>query len=301
MPCHRREVLAGLAATALLAPRRARSEVALGPGRLTTLSDGHLTLPRALFYDGLPEAEVTAILAARGIAGDQIAPPCNVTLYRDAERTVLFDVGSGTEFMATAGVLAESLAAEGIDAANVTHVVITHAHPDHLWGLLDDFDDPAFPQASYLIGRAEWDYWTNPATVDAIGADRQAFAVGASRRLAMIEDRTGFFDDGDEILPGISAVASFGHTPGHMSFRIGGAEAAFVIGDAIGNDHVSFARPDWRLASDQDPDAGAATRVALIDRLAAENALVTGFHFRGGGIGRIARDGAGYRFVGADE
>lgn len=301
MICRRREVVAGLAAALAVAPRLAKSEIAVAGGTLTTLSDGYLTLPRAFFFGDLPEDEVTAILAANGIEGDQMTPRCNVTLYRDEWRTILFDAGSGAEFMPSAGDLIGSLDAEGIAPEDITHIVFTHAHPDHLWGLLDDFGDPAFPEASYFIGRDEWDYWTNPATVETIGSGREGFAVGAARRLAIIEDLTEFFDDGDEILTGIEAVASFGHTPGHMSFGIAGTEPAFVIGDAVSNDHVSFAHPEWRLGSDQNADTAAATRVALMDRLAAEQAIVAGFHFGGAGIGRIERDGSGYRFIGAEQ
>lgn len=179
--------------------------------------------------------------------------------------------------------------------------MFTHAHPDHIWGLLDDFGDPQFPEATYMMGRAEWDYWWDPETVDRIGEARQVFAVGAKRRMEVIEDTVEFFEDGTEILPGIAAVASFGHTPGHMSFEIrNGGDAAMVVGDAIGNHHVAFARPDWPSGSDQDPQAAIKTRLRLLDRLASERMQMIGFHLPGGGMGRVERAADAYRFVRSD-
>jgi glyoxylase-like metal-dependent hydrolase (beta-lactamase superfamily II) len=130
--------------------------------------------------------------------------------------------------------------------------------------VLDDFDDPVFVNASYMIGQAEWEYWTDPATVESIGKARAAFAVGAARRLAEIEDQLSFIAGGQEVLPGILAHDSPGHTPGHMAFEVRhGSEAVMVVGDAIGNGHLALARPDWPSGSDQDAETGSATRAVL--------------------------------------
>lgn len=300
---HRRHFLASaaaLAAAGTVAPRRAFAEtsVALGEARLRALSDGHLSLPAGFVYAAMPQDRLGAALAPFGKTPEQaLTPPCNVTLLQDGERTVLFDVGAGPSFQSTAGRLGEALEAAGIGAGDVTHVVFTHGHPDHLWGVLDDFDDPMFPNATHMIGKAEWDYWTDPATVDSIGAERAVLAAGASRRLALIEDAMEFFEDGQEILPGLAAHLTPGHTPGHMSFELRrGSESAMIIGDAIGNDHIAFARPDWFNGPDQDQPLAAKTRAALLDRLAAEKMPISGFHFEGA-FGRVEKTAEGYRLV----
>lgn len=287
---------AGLAAG--FAPfRSAMAQTAIGGFTVTSLSDGSLTLPASMTLDPL-DPEAVAPLVARYDLGDVLTPPCNVTLLQTGERTVLFDVGAGPEFMSSAGFLLDALEAAGVYPEDVTDVVFTHAHPDHLWGLVDDFDDLLFPDAAYQIGQTEWDYWTNPETVDTIDAGRTTFAVGAARRLARIEDSISFFNDGDEILPGVAARATFGHTPGHMAFEIRqGNDALMVLGDCIGNDHIAFARPEWPAGSDQDPDQGIATRTALMDQLANEQMHVLGFHLSGNGIGRVEKAEDGYRFV----
>jgi hypothetical protein len=98
------------------------------------------------------------------------------------------------------------------------------------------------------------------------------------------------FEDGAEVAPGVTAVATHGHTPGHMSFAVsGGDTTVMVIGDAVGNDHVAMARPDWPSGADQDMETGAATRARLLDQLATDGMLAVGFHMGGGGLGRVER------------
>lgn len=301
MNLHRRQILAAMGASALVGlprPSFAATELTLGNSRITTLSDGNLVLPMEFLLGNLPAADAAPVLAHYGITGDTVEPPCNLTLFQDAERTVLFDAGSGSGFMPSAGKILEALDAIGVSADDITHVLFTHAHPDHLWGVLDDFDDPVFANASYMIGQAEWEYWTDPATVESIGAERASFAVGAARRLAAIEDRMEFIADGQEVLPGILAHDTPGHTLGHMAFEIRqGTEAALVVGDAIGNGHLAFARPDWASGSDQDAETGIATRTRLLDQLATDQMAMVGFHLPGGGLGRVERGGDAYRFV----
>lgn len=291
--------LAAAAVTAPLAPRRlwAGNTLTLGGMQIDTLSDGFLTLPGSFLLDGAPP-EAADILARYGLGTDQLTPPCNVTLLRDGDRVVLFDVGAGHDFMPSAGKLAEAFDTLGITPEDITHVLFTHGHPDHLWGLLDEFDDPIFPNAEFVMGQAEFDYWTNPETVNTIGAARTTFAVGAARRLEVIADQIRLIADGDEVLPGIAAHLTPGHTPGHIAYELrSGSEGVLIAGDAIGNHHIAFERPDWHSGSDQDAETAAATRLRLLDRLASEQMALIGFHLPGGGIGRAERAGGTYRFV----
>lgn len=276
------------------------ANVPIGPSaQITTLSDGNLSLPPEVVFGAMPQGELEELLTRYSADLIRYEPECNLALYRDGENTVLFDAGAGPDFMATSGKLVDSLDAIELSPDEVTHVVFTHAHPDHIWGVLDDFDDPLFPNASHHFGRKEWDFWWNPATVDSIGADRAAFAVGAKRRMQVIEDKVEFFDDGQEILPGIAARASYGHTPGHMAFEIrNGSDAVMVVGDALGNPHVAFERPDWHSGTDQDPDTAAIARKSLLDHVSDEQMKIVGFHLPDGGIGRVEKTGSAYRFIG---
>lgn len=300
MKVSRRRFLKSAAAVPVLGamPRFAKAELALGAATLTTVSDGNLVLPGSFIFDPMPKDELAPILADYGLSQDRLTPECNLALYRDGTHTVLFDVGSGPDFMPSAGTIVDSLDAIGLMPEDITHVVFTHAHPDHIWGLLDDFDEPLFYEARYMMGRAEWDYWWNPNTVDEIGEARAAFAVGARRRMEAIEDAVEHFDDGQEILPGIAAISTPGHTPGHMAFEVRqGSDTALVVGDAIGNHHVAFRKPGWESGSDQDAARAVTSRKMLLDRIANEHLTLIGFHLPDGGIGRAEREGDGYRFV----
>ena len=285
----------GLSAAASLVAGKSLAQISAGTGTLTTVSDGHLVLPAGFYLDPLPQDGLEPLREQLGLTGDTLQSPCNLALYRDADRTVLFDAGSGPNFMPSAGEILDNLEAAGVVPDDVTDVVFTHAHPDHIWGVLDDFDDPLFPSATHHIGQHEADYWLNPATVETIGETRAAFAVGAKTRLEAIADTLSTFRDGDTVVPGITARATYGHTPGHMAFMV--ADDALIVGDAIGNGHLALAKPEWPSGADQDFEMGIATRTALLAELADTSMRMVGFHLPSGGMGRIERTADAYQFV----
>ncbi|NIY71079.1 MBL fold metallo-hydrolase [Marivivens donghaensis] len=294
MAITRRTMIMGTAALAGTLPFRLHASTTVGNYTVDTLSDGNLILP-AGFILGEHVNDAADILARYDLGTEQLTPDCNVTLLRDGENTVLIDVGSGMNFQPSAGRLVDSLDTLGVAPEDVTHVLFTHAHPDHLWGVLDDFDEPVFYNARHMIGRAERDYWLDPETVNTIGEERMAFAAGALRYLNAVE--MDVFEDGDDVLSGLQAVGTPGHTPGHMAFAVNGSDPLVIVGDSIGNHHVAFEQPQWELGSDQDGELGAATRTALLDRLNADKAMLIGFHFPFPGIGHAEKSGDGYRFI----
>ena len=290
--------VAGLGVSALAPVNWLHASAQLGGMQIDTLSDGSLTLPFDFMFGGMPQDELETIISSYNINRDAYTPDCNITLLRHEDRVVLFDAGAGPDFQSSAGQLWQALEMANLDPGDVTHLVFTHAHPDHLWGVIDDFDEPMFYNATHLIGRTEWDYWMNPETVDEIGVDRASFAVGAKRRLEIVEGVMDFIDDGQEVLPGVMAHASFGHTPGHMSFELrDGSESLMIVGDSIGNYHVAFERPDWASGSDQDPETAASARSRLLDKITADQMALIGYHLPFPGIGHAERNGDGYRFV----
>jgi len=300
----RRAVLAGGLAAAgggfIGLPTRATAQAALhlGDHKVTVFSDGHLTLPMNFILPDRSEAEISELLEPHGLATAALVPDCNITLLRTGERLVLFDVGSGPNFQPTAGALPAKLEDAGIDPSDITDVVLTHAHPDHLWGILDDFDDPLYPEARIWIPQVEWDYWRAGDTLANMPEARKSFVVGAQSRFEAIEDQVSMIRPGQEVLPGVEAVDTSGHTPGHMSFVIhGGGDSVMVVGDAITNTVISFEKPGWASGSDQDRGKGIETRKALLDRLAGEQTRLIGYHFPQPGNGRAEKKGDAYRFV----
>ncbi len=299
----RRQTMQGSLAAGLSAalPARIWAQTTLQAGGITvdTLSDGNLVLPKSFALGDAPPKAAEDILGRYGLTGDTLEPDCNVTLLRSGDRTVLFDVGAGQEFMPTAGKLLDAFDTLGLDPGEVTDVVFTHAHPDHLWGVLDDFGDLMFPEAAYHMGRAEWDYWTDPDTVSTIDTGRVTFAVGAKNRLAELEDQISLFEDDQEILPAVASRLTPGHTPGHMSFEVRmGDESLMIVGDSIVNHHTAFEKPMWLSGSDQDAALAAETRLSLLAQLSDAQMRLIGFHLPNGGLGRAERSGDGFVFVG---
>lgn len=297
MKLKRRRLLQCTAALSLIGTRSwAVTEAAFGDFTIHSVSDGKLVLPVGfLTVPGDDQTEAREILSEAGISGESFDSPLNLALMTRGDEKILFDTGSGSGFMPTAGKLTEALAAIDISPDQITHIVFTHAHPDHIWGALDDFDEPAFANARHMIGRVERDYWLDPATPDRIEPDRLSFVAGAKRRIEILGDLLEVFENGDEVLPGIRAVMTPGHTPGHASFDLDGQ--LFVTGDVVTNPHLAFRRPDILSGSDQEPEIAAKTRIKILNFLSESNINILGYHLPDGGIGKVRRDGDGFAFI----
>jgi glyoxylase-like metal-dependent hydrolase (beta-lactamase superfamily II) len=308
---NRRGVLKGLscaAAGVLAGPGVGRAYAAgapqrfnLGAMRLTVLSDGNFTGPLSFLLPLADRREVDALLPSQNLATGSIDLMTNVVVVENGPDTVLIDAGGGNQFIPTLGKLPDRLAEAGIDREKITKVVFTHAHPDHLWGVIDDFDEPMqFPKATYVLGSAEWDFWINRETVGRMPDGFKGMAAGSLRRLKIIENRTDRRKAGEELAPGITYVDTAGHTPGHMSVLLtSGQDRLLVGGDSLVHAIVSFQKPGWRWGSDLDPDKGVATRQRLLDMLATDRIDLLAYHLPYPGKGHVERKDGSYRFVAA--
>lgn len=295
----RRGLLAGLCAAPLVRPAvaaaQAMAERTLGGGVLATFSDGALGFPDV--DTPTPDATAEQVAALRAASGRASGPmrPVNVTLLRRGDRVILFDAGGGAQFQPTVGLLPARLAAAGIAADDVTDILLTHAHPDHLWGVLDEFDEAAYPNATLRVARAELDYWTDPGVLDSAPAFRAPHVIGAQNRFDALSDRIAPFDDGAEVAPGVEAVATPGHTPGHTAFAVHGPEGGVLVaGDALTDPVLSVERPAWRSVVDLDAETAVTTRLRLLDRLAADGMAFVAYHLPEPGLHRIARRADGF-------
>jgi glyoxylase-like metal-dependent hydrolase (beta-lactamase superfamily II) len=289
---------AGAAAGFMPARSWAQASMKLGEASIDIVSDGHLQLPLSMVLGRVPEDQRAEWLKSHPEDVETVKSPLNLTLYRDGERTVLFDAGSGPNFMASAGKIKDALDAIGVAPDDVTNVVFTHAHPDHIWGVIDDFDEMVFANAEYAMSQAEWDYWFDPETVNKVPEERQSFAVGAKRMMEAIEDKVSRFTPGSEVLPGIEAFDTSGHTPGHTSFVIHqGSDSLMVVGDVLTNAEYSFSHPEWEMGTDSDAAQGVAARKALLDRLATDKTHLVGYHLPHPGTGRVEKKDTGFVFV----
>ena len=268
----------------------------LGDFEIAIFSDGHLMVPTQFLARNVSEEEIKAWV---GQSAGMVTPASNVTLVRTPSALILIDLGAGPHFMPTAGKLADNMEAAGIDRKTITKVIFTHTHPDHLWGTFDDFDEPMFPNASHFIPAAEWNFWTADDVISRLPEDRQNFASGAQRILSLIKERLRTIKPGDDIVTGVRAMDTSGHTPGHISIEIvSGNDALIVLADALTHATISFAHPEWKPAGDHyDPERAAATRMALLDRLATDRTRLIGYHLPFPGLGHAERSGTAYRYI----
>ncbi len=278
----------------------AMATLKLGEVEIKVLSDGFLTLPARMLAPKVDAGQRTAAMQAAGQSGASVKSPINVTFVKTPKDLIMIDVGSGTSFMSSAGKLGEALEEAEIDPADITKVVYTHAHPDHLWGTVDDLDELTFPEADYYIGAAEFDWWMQEDVLKKLDQSRQAFGLGAQRNLKMIKEKVKLLKPGEDVVTGLRAVATHGHTPGHMSYEIGsGKDRVLVTGDALTHPVISFQHPDWQPENDQIKDQAVATRKKLLDKLATDKIRIIGYHLPAPGIGVVTRKGNGYRFEAA--
>jgi len=271
----------------------------LGEARLTVVSDGYFTAPISTIGINAPPEAVAAYMKAHFVEGDSVLNHTNHIIIELGEAKVLVDVGSGKRiYEATSGRLLENFEAAGFAQEDITHVVLTHAHPDHVWGTRDDFDDIVFPDAEYIIGAFEHDWWMKPGLVDEVDAGFQQLVVGAVNALGPIQPQLTMASGSHEVAPGITMIDTPGHTLGHMSLHIESAgEQMLVLGDTLRRSFLNFEHPEWVGSVDMDPEATVATRLRLLDMAATDGMAVLGYHFPFPGVGNVMREDNAYRFI----
>lgn len=313
-PLDRRRFLAGSGAAALamapVDPARAaaalkRTQVAgfyrfmLGDFEITVLSDGAYEIPTTLTGTNVPRAEVQAFLARNFLDPEIRLSHVNIPLINTGNELILVDVGGGTTWRPTAGKLVENLQAAGYKPEDVDKVILTHGHPDHIWGLIDELDDsPRFPNATYVIAAAEWDFWTTDLAARKMKAAFASFVTGAKKQLMPIAEKTTRIKPGAEIVPGIVSIDTPGHTAGHISLAVSSkGRTLLVSADVITSPHVSLENPHWWPGTDLDPAQGEASRRKFLAQAAADRALVLAYHISFPGLGHVAAQGSVWRWV----
>lgn len=279
----------GLACTASLAP--AQSLVATGPAarhfrlgalEISVLRDGGLAVPNdgSVFATNAKPADVAKVLRNAGAPTDKIRLDIDALLIRMPGHLVLIDTGYGA---AGHGVLRESLKLAGVSPDEITDVLITHAHSDHVGGLVDSAMALAFRKATIRISAKDWAFMQREVDTKAI-----ATAVKA---------QVSTFEPGQPVLPGITSVSLPGHTPGHVGYEIASQGHELIdIGDIVHSSIVSLAKPGWTIEWDSDKHQAVATRRHELQRLAASLQWMFAPHFPFPGTGRIERAGKGFGF-----
>lgn len=307
----RRALLAGsasLAVTAALAkapmlnaPAPGFHRFKLGEFEVTVISDGPLVLgpPSGDVFKGLSKEDMTALLSRNFLPTQNVEMEQNVVVVNTGSHVVIFDTGTGPTMKAFgpyAGRLLGNLKAAGIAPDTVDVIALTHAHPDHCFGIMTDSGARNFPNARISMAQAEFEFFTDEAKMSA--NDMMKMMIGGARQnLIPNRDRIVFVKDGQEVVPGIVAMSTPGHTVGHTSFAIQSqGQKLLNIGDVAHHHIISMKTPRLPFAFDTDGAQGVASRLKMWDMLAAERAPMVGYHFPFPGVGYVGKQGDAYRF-----
>jgi len=310
----RRDVVAsaGLAAAFGLASRvvhiaPAHAQKTPGPAQLlhkykvgtfecTAVYDGIWEKPHdPAFIKNAGLDDVKGALKAAGLTDEFVPIPFTPLLVDTGRDLVLFDAGTGGQVQPTAGKLLDNMKAGGIDPAKITKVMISHFHPDHIFGLMEKGTNAqVFPNAEIVVSAAEYKFWTNPAVITGLPEARRPLAnrIQATfptwKNMRQIEGEA-------EVAPGIRTVAAPGHTPGHIAFHLASGNAQMIYsGDTFYQPALSLKTPQWHGAFDQDGPLAERSRRALADRIITDKIMLSGYHFPWPGAGMLAKDGPGY-------
>ena len=264
----------------------------VGDVLVTALSDGSIVLPPQVFVGVSPE-EAEAMRRAAGLR-PPFAAAINTFMLQWPGKTVLVDTGTGGLMGPTTGQAAANLQAAGVAPEEVDAILMTHLHGDHFGGLVDASSKANFPRAELYVADSELAYWSDDQARAAAPEGRQDAFDRARRSVGAYGNRLHRFGDG-ELLPGVTAIAMPGHTPGHTGFMLTGPDERLVIwGDLMNGPPVQASKPEVSLVFDVDPALGAATRRRVLQQAVAEDWLVAGMHLPFPAFSHVARQGDGF-------
>ena len=265
----------------------------VGQIEITALHDGGIQLNTSLLRTVTPP-DLNRLLARQFVGNPMMQGTVNAYLVNTGEHLILIDTGAGGQFGPTLGGLLTNLRAAGYEPDQVDMVLLTHLHVDHIGGLINEDEEPTFPDATIWVAEAENDYWLSEQIAATMPEERQRFFELARKNAEpyQAEEKWHTFNGEIVLAPGIRAIKAEGHTPGHTAFVIESEGQKLVIwGDVVHAHAVQFARPEVSIEFDVDQQRAVATRKALFHELAGSGALVAGMHLPFPGIGRIRPDG----------
>lgn len=280
------------------APNFYRSK--LGDFELTVVSDGARPIPLPpQFVRNVSNDEVLKAAEAAYMPKGTVFAPFNPMVVNTGSKLVMIDTGYGPGLGPTVGLLPQTLAAAGIDPKAVDIVLISHMHGDHILGLKHPDGSLAFPNAEIKVPAVDWAHWMSDENMEKAPAGFQKASFGFARKIfADMKDKVTHYEWGKEVAPGITAVDTSGHTPGHSAFVIAsGSKKLFFQGDVCNVPDLFLKNPDWQVMFDSDPDKSVVTRRRVYDMLSAESMPVAGYHFPFPGLGVVEKAGIGYRFL----
>lgn len=275
----------------------------VGDFRCTVVSDGQMQPPWEppweIFFGpdtGVRDDELAAALEEEGQDRDGLALGYNCLCVETKNGTALIDAGLGKNFLgygpdigSQVGKLGDALTVAGIEKRDISTVILTHLHQDHVRGAIWS-GEMIFPNAKHLVTAAEAAYWEV--------TEEQSDHVSVARdALAIIDEQFERIEYDTEIVPGIRTIAAAGHTPGHMALMLSSkGEQLLCMGDSF-YDPIQLRRPEWWTRYDLDPHQSVVSRNRLAAWAADEGFRVHAYHMPFPGIGQIVRGGQAFKWL----
>jgi len=268
----------------------------VGAVEVTALYDGIWEKPHdPAFIANASVEDVKAAMAKAGLSPDFVSIPFTVLVIKTGGKTIMCDSGTGGQVQPTAGKLMANMRAAAIDPAKIETILISHCHPDHIFGLMEkDTNKPVYPNAELIVSDVEYKFWTDPAVIDRLPEARK----GLARRIQAVFPtwkNIRQVEGEPEVAPGIRFVSSPGNTPGHRAFHLSsGSSQLMISNDTAYVPALVVANPGWHGQYDQNAAMAEESRRKLLDRVIADKVMICGYHFPFPGAGTISKDGAGY-------
>jgi len=268
----------------------------VGAAEVTALYDGIWEKPHdPAFIANASVEDVKAAMVKAGLPADFVSIPFTVLVVKTGGKAIMCDSGTGGQVQPTAGKLAANMKAAGIDPAKIETILISHCHPDHIFGLMEkDTNKPVYPNAELVISDVEYKFGTDPAVIDRLPEARK----GLARRIQAVFPtwkNIRQVEGEPEVAPGIRFVSSPGHTPGHRAFHLSsGSSQLMISNDTAYVPALVVSNPGWHGQYDQNATMAEESRRKLLDRVIADKIMICGYHFPFPGAGTISKDGAGY-------
>ncbi|MCL2892516.1 MBL fold metallo-hydrolase [Brenneria tiliae] len=264
----------------------------IGEFSITAISDGYLSASLDLLCNINP-TDASRLQQDAGV-NDPSSIHINCYLVRGRGRTILIDAGAGG-FKEWGGKLKANLALAGVYPSDIDTILLTHAHPDHVGGLVDSSGEAAFPDTELVVHQSEVSFWEDNGNFSQASERARGNFLFARNVFDKYRERIRTFTD-NEVFPGVSAVPLPGHTAGHSGYRFESDNRSLMIwGDTVHFPQVQIARPDVSIAFDQNPILAADTRSKLLDIVSADKTLIAGMHLGELGFARIERTGKTYK------
>jgi glyoxylase-like metal-dependent hydrolase (beta-lactamase superfamily II) len=271
----------------------------LGAFQVTALYDGTWFLPiDDKFVRNASGAQVSRALRDAFLHPHILPITFTALLVNTGSKLVLIDTGTAGQVADTAGVMLDNLAAAGVAPGAIDTILISHFHPDHIDGLKTKDGGKVFANAEIFAPEPEWAYWMNDANMSGAPKPVVKYFLNARRIFADIAKEVQRFKPGVEVVPGITSIPAYGHTPGHTAFAIhSGNQSMLAMSDTVRSPYLFARHPDWQPIFDMDGPLAVKARRRMLDRAAADRMLVEAYHFPFPACGHMVKRGTGYEVV----